>query len=108
MRSTAARPVLRAMSVALLAHGEIVPRRGTTRNCAAPARSFDRQLAVSQQRGEARFFMVLERPLDVDEVNETTLDRFRAGRNAPDPRQQPLRAKWGQRARTREREELAV
>ena len=108
MRSTAARPVLRAMSVALLAHGEIVPRRGTTRNCAAPARGFDRRLAVGQQRGETRLLVVFERTLDMHEVNEATLDRLRAGRDAPDPRQQPLRTKWGQRARTREREELAV
>ena len=108
MRSTAARPVLRAMSVALLAHGEIVPRRGTTRNCAAPARGSTRRLAVGQQRGEARFFVVFEGTRDVDEVNEARVDRFRARRNAPDPRQQPLGTKWGQRARTREREELAV
>jgi hypothetical protein len=67
-----------------------------------------RLLAVGQQRGEARVFVVFERTRDMDEVNEATLDRLSAGRDAPDPRQQPLRTKWGQRARTREREELTV
>jgi hypothetical protein len=93
------------MSVALLAHGEIVPRRGTTRNCgncAAPGRS------AGAGSPQACLFVVLERTRDVDEVNEPRLDRPGARLDAADAGQHSLGTKCGQRTRTREREERAV
>ena len=77
MRRTASRPHTWAMSVALLDHGEMVPKRGTTMISAAPsARACTRGVArpIGQQPFEQCAFARVEIALEIDEVNEARAD----------------------------------
>ncbi len=64
-------PQLCAMSVALLAHGEMVPKRGITTNCSPSSLAAER-FAIGQQRAQARDIVVGQCRRAIDEVMETS------------------------------------
>ena len=97
-------PQLCAMSVAFEAHGEIVPKRGITKNSSvAPLGSVAvRRLAVGQHGVEAAGVVGRQRRAGIDEVDEARLDGgdMRGGRLQL--AQEALATKCGQGIGTRQ------
>jgi hypothetical protein len=81
MRSTrvTARPQLRAMSVALEAQGETVPRRGVTTRWSAFAQRGRGRLAVGQQLAQALQRGLGGRGIEARHVHEARAHRVDAG-----------------------------